>query len=51
MLEVAKAMNIKKGMGIIEHVNQTVKRWNEFAEEIKVEESLKIAIGKTHCIF
>lgn len=51
LLEVAKAMNIKKGMGIIEHVNQTVKRWNEFAEEIKVEESLKIAIGKTHCIF
>lgn len=51
MLEVAKAMNIKKGMGIIEHVNQTVKRWNEFAEEIKVEESLKLAIGKTHCTF
>jgi serine/threonine-protein kinase HipA len=51
LLTIAKTMNIKKASAIIEQINQTVKRWNEFAGETKVEQSLKVVIGKTHSTF
>lgn len=48
---VAKSMNIKKAGFIIDHINETVKRWNEFADQNKVEATLKEAIKKTHVIY
>ncbi|SCY96251.1 type II toxin-antitoxin system HipA family toxin [Flavobacterium caeni] len=47
LLAVAKAMNIKKADGIITSINDTVGRWNEFAEQVNVEGKLRDAIGKT----
>lgn len=35
--QVAKSMNIKKASSIIDHVNDVVKRWPQFAEEQKVK--------------
>ena len=46
-LEVARQMNIKKPMEKIEVVKSAVKRWNEFAEAVKVESKLQDSIRKT----
>ena len=46
-LEVARHMNIKKPMEKIEQVKAAVKRWNEFAEVVKVETKLRDSIWKT----
>lgn len=46
-LEVARKMNIKKPMEKIEAVKSAVKRWNEFAEEAKVEPKLRDSIQST----
>ena len=46
-LIIAKAMNIKKGAQILEEVNEVVKQWPHFANEVGVEKKLKGAISKT----
>lgn len=46
-LEVARQMNIKKPKDKIEQVKAAVKRWNEFAEAVKVESKLRDSIWKT----
>jgi serine/threonine-protein kinase HipA len=46
-LEVARQMNIKKPSEKIEQVKAAIKRWNEFAEVVKVETKLRDSIRKT----
>jgi serine/threonine-protein kinase HipA len=46
-LEVARQMNIKKPTEKIKQVKAAVKRWNEFAEVVKVETKLRDSIRKT----
>ncbi|OOG78121.1 type II toxin-antitoxin system HipA family toxin [Algoriphagus sp. A40] len=46
-LEVARQMNIKKPIEKIEQVKSAVKRWREFAGEVKVESNLSDSIQKT----
>lgn len=50
LLEVAKSMNIKKANNIINEINDTVKKWFTFAEQVKVDGKLKVEIGKAHII-
>lgn len=50
LLMVAKAMNIKKADNIIKQINDTVKKWNTFAEITSVEERLKEKIKNSHLI-
>ncbi|MFV8326043.1 hypothetical protein [Flavobacterium sp. ZS1P14] len=40
-------MNITKANTIIQQIDATIKKWNEFAEEAKVEKDLKERIGKS----
>ena len=47
LLTLANNMNIKNARSIINDVNDTVSRWNEFAEEVKVNQNLREAISKT----
>lgn len=47
LLTIAKSMNIKKADSIIIQINETVNRWAEFADQVKVETKLRDAIGKT----
>ncbi|MBY5949548.1 type II toxin-antitoxin system HipA family toxin [Algoriphagus marincola] len=46
-LEIARKMNIKKPDEKIDQVRMVVKRWNEFAEEVKVEPKLRDSIQAT----
>ena len=46
-LEVARQMNIKKPLEKIQHVKLAVKKWAEFAEEVKVEPKLRDSIQAT----
>ncbi|WP_439474168.1 type II toxin-antitoxin system HipA family toxin [Algoriphagus formosus] len=46
-LEIARKMNIKKPDEKIDQVRKVVKRWNEFAEEVKVAPTLRDSIDKT----
>ena len=46
-LSVARQMNIKKAASIVTHINDTVNKWPEYAEEIKVNPALRDAIYKT----
>jgi serine/threonine-protein kinase HipA len=46
-LEVARKMNIKKPEEKIDQVKFAVKRWDDFAEEVKVEPKLRDSIQKT----
>lgn len=47
LLVLGKAMNIKKADSIINHINNTVGQWNEFAEEVAVDKKLREAINQT----
>ncbi len=47
LLEVASNMNIKKAKQIIDQVNEVVNNWNSYAEQQKVDISLRDAIGNT----
>jgi len=47
LLEVGRQMNVKKAPEIIRQVSEVVTRWNEFAEQTKVDAILRDAIGKT----
>lgn len=46
-LEIAQKMNIKKPEEKIDRVRKAVKRWNEFAEEARVELKLRDSIRAT----
>lgn len=46
-LEIARKMNIKKPDEKIDQVRMVVKRWNEFAEGVKVEPKLRDSIRAT----
>lgn len=46
-LEVARQMNIKKPQDKIEHVKTAIRKWDEFAKEIKVDALLRDSIRKT----
>lgn len=50
-LSVAKRMNIKKAPHIITQVNDSVKKWNQFAEETGVDPKLRDAIYSTLICF
>lgn len=50
LLTVGKSMNIKKANIIIQQIDETVKKWNEFAEAAKVDIYRKERIGKSHLI-
>jgi serine/threonine-protein kinase HipA len=45
--EVGRQMNVKKAPAIIQQIAETVAKWHEFAEQVKVESELRDAIGKT----
>jgi serine/threonine-protein kinase HipA len=47
LLTVAKRMNIKKPVAIINQIKNAVSQWDEFASQIQVKTDLKKAIGKT----
>ncbi|MCF8381816.1 MAG: type II toxin-antitoxin system HipA family toxin [Bacteroidales bacterium] len=47
MLQLAKSMNIKKAGVIISHINSKIRRWQEYAEQTKVESALRDSIYKT----
>jgi len=40
-------MNIKNAKTIIEKVAESVSKWNKFADEVELDEDLKVAIEKT----
>jgi serine/threonine-protein kinase HipA len=46
-LSVAKQMNIKNAAKIVIHVNEIVNNWSNYAEETKVNSTLRDAIAKT----
>jgi serine/threonine-protein kinase HipA len=46
-LEVARKMNIKKREEKIEQVKSAIRRWKEFAEEVKVDAKLRDSIQAT----
>ncbi len=47
LLEVGRQMNVKKAPTIVLQIAETVTKWHEFAEQVKVEAKLKDAIGET----
>ena len=47
LLQVAKRMNIKKAVAIIDQVHAAVYKWNDFASQANVENVLRDAIAKT----
>ncbi len=47
LLEVGRQMNVKKAPVIIQQIAETVAKWHEFAEQVKVETKLRDAIGGT----
>lgn len=47
LLEVGRQMNVKKAPAIVLQIAETVTKWHEFAEQVKVEAKLRDAIGET----
>lgn len=47
LLEVAKQMNVKKAEAIISQTTETIRKWNDYSDRVKLEPALKKAIGKT----
>lgn len=47
LLSFAKAMNIKKAESIISEINNTVQKWNNYADEVKVDAKLRDRINET----
>ncbi len=47
LLSLAKSMNIKKAVSIIDNVDSVVSKWPEFAEQVNVNPELRDAIHKT----
>lgn len=47
LLDVAKSMNIKKPVDIIDQIKNVVSKWNDFAKQTNVKDDLRDAINKT----
>jgi serine/threonine-protein kinase HipA len=47
LLEVGRQMNVKKAPAIVQQVAETVAKWHEYAEQVKVDAKLREAIGET----
>lgn len=47
LLEVAMQMNVKKAENIIQQITDITGNWEEYADNLKVDQKLKEAIGKT----
>lgn len=47
LLQVAKAMNIRKPKSILDEVVATIRNWRDFADQVGVEPKLRDAIHKT----
>lgn len=47
LIKVGEAMSVKKAKSILQEINNTVGRWQEFGEEAKVQSKLRNAIEKT----
>ncbi|MBN2789484.1 MAG: type II toxin-antitoxin system HipA family toxin [Candidatus Delongbacteria bacterium] len=47
LLELAKQMNIKKAGSIISHISEVISRWNDYADQVKVNIDLRDEIEKT----
>jgi len=47
LLEVGRQMNVKKAPAIVQQISETVSKWPNYAENVKVEAKLRDAIGKT----
>jgi serine/threonine-protein kinase HipA len=47
LLEVARKMNIKGASDLIDQADQVIGKWNNYADEQKVEPALRKAIGHT----
>jgi serine/threonine-protein kinase HipA len=47
LMKVARSMNIKKAENIIDEINITVNRWEDFAQEVKVTKEKTMAIKQT----
>lgn len=51
LLEIAGSMNIKKADTIIDHINDKVSCWNDYAQEQKVNPQLRDLIFSTLAVF
>ncbi|MEN8158128.1 MAG: type II toxin-antitoxin system HipA family toxin [Bacteroidota bacterium] len=51
LLTIANANNIRKGAKIVDHVNQVVSQWEDYAREVKVDPELQKGIHKTLHIY
>ncbi|MCD4792146.1 MAG: type II toxin-antitoxin system HipA family toxin [Bacteroidales bacterium] len=47
LMTIADANNIKKGKKIIQEIKNIVSKWQEYAEEVKVQQDLRDSITKT----
>jgi serine/threonine-protein kinase HipA len=47
LLEVGRRMNVKKASAIVQQIAETVVKWHNYAEQVKVEAKLRDAIGET----
>ena len=47
LLKIGESIKCKKAATIIEEINNTVKQWHNFADQVKVAPKLRDAIGKT----
>ena len=47
LLEVGRQMNVKKAPSIVQQNAETITKWHNYAEQVKVEAKLRDAIGKT----
>jgi len=51
LLEVAREMNIKKSEKIFTQISSVIGNWDKYADQVKVDAKLKIAIAKTFIVF
>ncbi len=47
LLEVGRQMNVKKAPAIVQQISETIAKWHNYAEKVKVEAKLRDAIGET----
>ena len=47
LLEVGRQMNVKKAPAIVQQISETVAKWHNYAEQVKVEAKLRDVIGET----
>jgi len=47
LLEVGRQMNVKKAPAIVQQIAETIAKWRNYAEQVKIEAKLRDAIGET----